>query len=158
MKKLFLAVLVASLVSLAGMACDNVNLQADGNNLTGTFGQPDPVFIDDFCGVSLEFGSTYVKANDDWAWNVIYVLNSNSRGAHILMKDGDRPVFESWPGYNANSCVNVMGEDGYYHTGCPSGLPLLDINTHITLYVSYWDENNQEIQCPRNGAVFDLDP
>lgn len=158
MKKNMFAVMVACLLMVGlGMACTGLDIE--DNKITGglnIYGQPDPVYIDDFCGVSMEFGATYVEAYNEWMWNKIYIRNNNVGGAQITIKDGQVTVFDRWIGFNAAECINIKGDDSYYHTGCPSDI-WLDVNAHIKVFVTYYN-NHEPFECPANGSVYDLDP
>lgn len=152
MKKSFLFAVIICAALLSGC-------YVNGDKVPGTSvrGEPDPVYIDNFCGVDLEFGATYVTSNNEWFRNKIYIRQTNQKGADILIMEGNRVAFDSGIGYNANSCINFKGEDGYYHTGCPYDI-WLEINAHVEIWVTTWDANNQPVDCPRNGEVFDMDP
>lgn len=159
MKKSLFAVMVACLLMAGlGMACEGVDVE--DNTITGgldIYGQPEPVRINDFCGVSLEFGSTYIESYKDWVWNKVYISNANVNGASVEIMDGERVALDTWVGFNANSCTDIKGEDGFHHTGCPWDT-WLEVNAHIKLSVTYNDTNGNPVDCPRNGTVFDLDP
>ncbi|MCX6744886.1 MAG: hypothetical protein NTX82_05160 [Candidatus Parcubacteria bacterium] len=158
MKKMIAIAGIILACGIVGLGCDNVNINGQkvdtGMNV---YGEPDLVYIDNFCGVDMEFGATYVQGNGEWYWNKIYIRNTNIHGARIIMFEHDVQVVDYSIGWNADQCVNIKGEDGYMHTGCPYNT-WLEINSHVEVYVTYWDANYQPVDCPRNGTVFDLDP